>query len=458
MVGLDKKWLIFVALVLVAQMLFSSSACAADWHMFGRDPQHTGVAGESVEPPRELQGESSPVISMGIVCVGCRDCYVYALNAGAQTYVMVVQIYLFLKRECTMILAFFNLVFIVILFWDRWTDKPNLKIKIEGKTEILDHRYAPKVSVLNKGRKDAYNCRVSVQVFNQKSGKKIGECSHSEPDLKSGETKPFTLNKILASDGNFVARISVETHKSKDNEIVEYKIQNNYDPIRFKKGIVLYTWFHLNKHLFKKYRDEWDAEFLANGLTIFSNQMIRKELIEKLGEIGDDKVVEPIIQCLENDPSDIVRDRAAKALGSIGDKQAVDPLLKCLEVGKVDPNWGAPAIVKICECDRECVKKLIGMLSNLKNPPQTRRAVAESLGEIREELRNGDVEEALVEALKDFGGDDLCGVVKALGKVGGEKALKQLENIGHDCSDIFKNAVEQIRFRIHRGGGNIAEK
>ena len=80
------------------------------------------------------------------------------------------------------------------------------------------------------------------------------------------------------------------------------------------------------------------------------------------------------------------------------------------------------------------------------------------MGEIREELRNGDVEEALVEALKDFGGDDLCGVVKALGKVGGEKALKQLENIGHDCSDIFKNAVEQIRFRIHRGGGNIAEK
>ena len=361
------------------------------------------------------------------------------------------------QAYATIILAFFNLVFIIILFWDRWTDKPKLKIKMEGKTEILDHRYAPKVSVLNKGRKDAYNCRVSVQVFNQKSGKKVGECSHSETDLKSGEIKPFTLNKILAPTGNFVARISAETHKSKANKIVEYKIRNDHDPILFKRGIVRYLRFH-SKHLFKKkYRDDWDAEFLAKGLRLksFSDPMIRRELIQKLGKIGDDKVVYPLLQCLENDPSKIVRNRAVDALGTIGDKRAVNHLLKCLKDCKVDPSWCASAIVKIC--DQEYVQELIGILRDDNKPPQTRRAVAESLGELREELRNENVEEALIEALKDFDGDDFCGVVGALGKVGGEKALKKLENI-KDCNNIRKKAIEQIQFRISVGGDNIGGK
>lgn len=390
------------------------------------------------------------------------------------------------------VLAFFNLVFIAILFWDRWTDTPNLKIKMEGKTEILDHSYAPKVSVLNRGRKDAYNCRVSVQVFDRKSGKKIEEYSHSEPDLKSGEIKPFTLNKTPAFDGNFVSRISAETHKSKVNKIVEYNIRNNHGPIMFERGIVPYLWFHLNKHLLKKYQNEWGTEFLVDGLKKFSDQNIRKELIEKLGEIGDDKVTCQLIDCLKKDPSRMVRDRAATALGNIGDKQAVGHLLDCLKRDKVDPSRCASAIVKICnqKCDQESVKKLIAIgdipklledfgevsspvyppwgmlfsefwdkviLRNRKTPPQIRRAVAESLGDIREELRNGNIEEALIEALKDFDGDDLCGVVKALGKVGGEKALKQLETIEHDCSHLEK-AVEQIQFRIYRGGDNIAEK
>ncbi|RLG28011.1 hypothetical protein DRO03_10795 [Methanosarcinales archaeon] len=346
------------------------------------------------------------------------------------------------------------------LFWDRWTDKPKLKIKIENKTKILDDRYTFKVSVLNKGRKDAYNCRVSVQVFDQKSGKKIDEYPLLESDLKSGEAKPFPMSGLLAFNGNFVARISAETPKSKVNKIVEYNIRNNYGHIMLEKGIVPYLWFHLNKHLLKKYQSGWGTEFLANELKNFSGQNIRKELIEKLGEIGDDKVVEPLIDCLQNDTNEVVRDRVAGALGNIGDKRAVDPLLECLKNGKVDPRWCASAIVEICnqKCDQASVKKLSDLLAHDNIPPYTRGVIAESLGEIREELRNENIEGALIDALDDFDGDDLCSVVKALGKVGGEKALKQLENIEHDCSDIFKNAVEQIRFRIHRGGGNIAEK
>ena len=152
-------------------------------------------------------------------------------------------------------------------------------------------------------------------------------------------------------------------------------------------------------------------EFLANGLTIFSDPAIRKELIEKLGKIGDDKVTCQLIDCLKEDPSDVVRDRAAAALGIIGDKRAVDPLLKCLQENKVDPKWSTSAIVKIC--DPECVKKLIDILSNPTTPPQTRRVVAKSIGEIGEKIRDEDIERALIKALKDFDGDDLCDVVEA---------------------------------------------
>jgi outer membrane protein assembly factor BamB len=64
--------------------------------MFGHDPQHTGVAGESVEPPLELLWEfnisssiaSSPVVSRGTVYIvtrGWNDSYLYALDTVTGT-------------------------------------------------------------------------------------------------------------------------------------------------------------------------------------------------------------------------------------------------------------------------------------------------------------------------------------------------------------------------------------
>ena len=362
------------------------------------------------------------------------------------------------QAYATIILAVFNSVFIAILVWDRLADKPKLEIKMEGKTEIVERvyarRYDPQVSVLNKGRKDAYNCRISVQVFNQKSGKKIEKYLLPESNLKSGETKLFSHSGILAFDGNFVARISAETYKSKSNKIVEYKIRNDFNHITFKGKIIQYLKFH-GEHLFEKYQNEWDTEFLANELTDSSEPEIRKELIEKLEKIADDKSLETIIYRLENDTSDIVRDRAAEALGNIGDKQAVDPLLECLKEGKMDLRY-ASAIVKIC--DRACVKKLINILRDRNIPPQTRRAVAKSLGEIGEKIKDKTIEEELIEALDYFDEVNLCEVVEALGKAGSEKALKKLENIEYDRKDILKEAIERIQHRISSGGDNIEEK
>jgi len=358
------------------------------------------------------------------------------------------------------ILAVFNIVFIAILFWDRYTDKPDLEIKTEGKTRISENTHSFGVSVLNKGRKDAHNCSVSVQVFNQKSGKKIDERSTSKPDLISGETKPFSLHGMLAFKGDFVARISAETYKSKASKIVEYNIRKDSDPIIFKLGFVRHLCFHF-KCLFKEYRNEWDTEFLANGLKFFPDPNIRGGLMDKLE--NDNKALDPIIDRLENDPSDFVRERAAVALGNIGDKRAIDPLLKSLrKESNVKIEKFTSAIEKMC--DEGCVKMLIDILHDSSIPLQTRRQVAKSLGEIGTKIEMQTIEKALINALKDFheDRDALCSVVEALGKVGSdnsEKALKELdENIKHDCSDICKKALEQIRFRISVSGDNIEEK
>jgi len=402
-------------------------------------------------------------LAIGVVAVLLLWRYVEMFKSWAESNPYLAQAY------ATIILAFFNIVFIAILFWDKWTDKPNLEIKIEGKTKISDNRYDFGVYVLNKGRKDAYNCSVSVQVFNQKSGKKIYSTSRSgstsQLDLKSGETKSFPLSRILAFNGNFVARISAETHKSKTNKIVEYNIQNNYDPIIFKRGFVQYLWFHLN-YLVKKYRNEWDTELFANGLSIFSDTKIRIKLIEYLETDG--RALGPIIDRLENDPSDIVRGRAAGALGNIGDKRSIGPLLKCLRENKVGIKWWTPAIVKIC--DEKCVNELIAILLNRNFPTETRREVTKSLGEIGKKIETQTIEKAFIEALKNFEAleefnekrDAICSVVEALGKVGSEKseeALKQLdENIKQECKDKIDKALEQIQFRISVGGNNIEEK
>ena len=370
------------------------------------------------------------------------------------------------QTHATILLAIFNFVFILILVWDRLSDKPNLKIKMGDKAKICSYMYALGFSVLNKGRKDAHNCSVSVQVFNRESGKKIEEDSRPlssgfmpdsgplSPVLMSGAMGSFIPHYILALDGNFVARISAKTHKSKANKIVEYEIRNGHDPIIFKWGFVSYFRFHL-KYLFKKYRNEWDTEFLASGLKTFSDPKIRRKLIDELEKTGDGKVINPLIDRLENDPYSIVRDSAARVLGNIGDKQAVNPLLKCLRKDRVDINWCTSAIAKIC--DPECVEELIAILHNTDNP-QKQRAVAKSLGKIGEKIKDKTIEEVLIEALESFDEGNLYEVVEALGKAGSEKALKKLENTEYGRNDILKEAIEQIRFRISVGGDDIEEK
>jgi len=85
--------------VFAVLVLLSGTVASADWPMFGHDPQHTGVADESVEPPLELLWEfniyshiaSSPVVSgdiVYIVALRLNNSYLYALDTvtGAERW------------------------------------------------------------------------------------------------------------------------------------------------------------------------------------------------------------------------------------------------------------------------------------------------------------------------------------------------------------------------------------
>ena len=71
-----------------------------------------------------------------------------------------------------------------------------------------------------------------------------------------------------------------------------------------------------------------------------------------LGEIGDERAVEPLIEALSYDEGGWhdyeVHVAAAEALGNIGDKRAVEPLIKVLS----DAGW------KVREVAAEALKKL----------------------------------------------------------------------------------------------------
>ncbi|MCK4398877.1 MAG: HEAT repeat domain-containing protein [Methanophagales archaeon] len=351
------------------------------------------------------------------------------------------------------IVALATLILAFVVVWDRLTDKPKLEIKLKDRTKISDDgRYSIEVPVLNKGRRDAYNCGISAQVFNRKSGKKVDEGSTSQPHLKPGEKRSSSVGDFPPFNGDFVARISAETHKSKTDKIIGYNIENNSEVIIFKYGIIQSLKFKGEKFLLKKYRDEWDVDLLSNGLKFerFYEPGVREKIIKILNKTGV-KAVNPLIDRLEKDPNPDVRDAIVRTLGDIGDERAVEPLLRCLrEVQEIKINvlMCGRAIAKIG--DKKSVTSLIQILKDGNLQMEQRKAAADALGLIGRKIKDKSIEEALIEALEDS--DKLVDTItEALGKVGSGKALKALEHnerIKRESEKLYEMAIEQIRFRI----------
>jgi HEAT repeat protein len=124
--------------------------------------------------------------------------------------------------------------------------------------------------------------------------------------------------------------------------------------------------FNMFIDLFKAYRfaGKDDVEGLIKILKDSKDKFARWEAAEALGEIGDKRAVDPLIEAL-NDKKPLIRWKAAEALGEIKDKRAVDPLIEALK-GE-DEDWcvrktAAEALGKIG--DKRAVEPLIEALKD----------------------------------------------------------------------------------------------
>ncbi|MBD2456858.1 HEAT repeat domain-containing protein [Nostoc sp. FACHB-87] len=98
---------------------------------------------------------------------------------------------------------------------------------------------------------------------------------------------------------------------------------------------------------------------------------------QKLGELGDIRAVEPLLQVL-NHPSSKVRTNAIKSLVKLGDSRAVEPLIQCLQDSdffvRADAAWALAEFG-----DTQAIEPLIEVLS-YQNHSTACRAIASALG------------------------------------------------------------------------------
>ena len=115
----------------------------------------------------------------------------------------------------------------------------------------------------------------------------------------------------------------------------------------------------------KRLKAKRDVEGLVKALC-HDNLGVRVSAARALGEIGDKRAVEPLIETLKNE---YFSEYAAEALGKIGDARAVEPLIMALrfvnweyeEACDFSLSWGEPVTLgyKYQACKSEIVEALV---------------------------------------------------------------------------------------------------
>ena len=151
---------------------------------------------------------------------------------------------------------------------------------------------------------------------------------------------------------------------------------------------------------------------------------------EALGQFGDPRVVEPLIDAFK-DKDTGVRRAAAKALGSLKDVRAVEPLIAMLESSE-DGEAAAEALGKFG--DARAVEPLIAALKNGSTDVQM--AAAEALGKI-----DFPALEPFFAALKDQHKFVRKAIAEALGKTGDTRAVGPLLVALNDWDSVVRMAA-----------------
>jgi len=218
---------------------------------------------------------------------------------------------------------------------------------------------------------------------------------------------------------------------------------------------------------------------------------VRASAIDDLGELGDARVVEPLIAALTaKENTGIIKTRAIVALGKLGDRRATAPLLRVLFDRRDLTPFSETMRVKTAEAlgrigDSRAIPHLLSYLSKqgdrqvqgdddvgmkvrdalvrigTSDPSHLIRALKEGDSFIRAEaarallhIGTGDAMEGMIAAL-----DDLNYVVRLhaaayLGKWGDQRAIepliRSLKDVNRDVRSSVRTALDTINARTRR--------
>ena len=205
-------------------------------------------------------------------------------------------------------------------------------------------------------------------------------------------------------------------------------------------------------------KDEIDIQIdLLND----TDWVVRREAIITLGEMGDERCIEPIVRCLPDGDWQVreaaiealamigspavdmllryVRDYdarkpAIKALGKINDERVLDPLISFMRSDefKDDATWA------LAELGKPAVGRLLELL---KDPEEvTRKQAILALGEIKDES----CEDALIESLKDPDWFTRLSAASALEKMKSPRGREAIKPLMKDPDLVVRLRIERM--------------
>ena len=205
-------------------------------------------------------------------------------------------------------------------------------------------------------------------------------------------------------------------------------------------------------------KDEIDIQIdLLND----SDWVVRREAVITLGEMGDERCVEPLVQCLR-DGDWQVREAAVEAVAMIG-SPAVDMLLRYVRdydarksvikaLGKINDERVLATLISFMRNDEfkddatralaELGKPATGhLLELLKDPDETTRKQAIlALGEIKDES----CVDSLIERLKDDDWLTRLSAASALEKIGDPRGREAVKPLMKDPDLVVRLRIERM--------------
>ena len=187
---------------------------------------------------------------------------------------------------------------------------------------------------------------------------------------------------------------------------------------------------------------------LLNTLKKDENRDVRGNAVWALGMIGSENALDPLLIALAKDKDSDVRGSAAYALGMIGSEKALDPLLFAFKKDKDSSVRSSAAIALGTIGNKKALDPLLFALTK-DNDNHVRGYAAQALGMIESEKA---LDPLLIALAKDRDSDVRGNAAEALGRIGSEKALNSL------LSALAKDKDSSVRWSAAQALGEIGSE